>query len=337
MKQLPASIFRRFYHAKRACSFLCRYLTCLQLQQKDLLILLNPPHPPLHPGDKDHCECHARGHQERPRCALPCAWPGESRAEKVSGNPCMQHSSSPAGFLQRSELPEPLRAQSSELTAAAGQKPGSSVPIYLCPLPCAHVPVTEGKALSRQWHSQAVERGSPKLEVCTAERATGGANPRADTVPWWAPAAARAARQERKLPVPSMPPVLEKHSWAGRAAARAPAAPSAVPALQTGLQEPLGCCGMQEPSPDSPAAPSFPAACWKRLCPPCWAAEQGCLSLAVAVAACSSSCHFHVPARAREEHEQCLRALPASATLALVRASNGDTVITHGLKAHSRH
>lgn len=116
MKQLPASIFRLFYHAKRACSFLCRYLTCLQLQQKDLLILLHTPHPPLHPWGQGHCECHAKEHQERPRCALPCAGPGESRAEKVAGNPCTQHRSSPGGFLQRSELTEPLRAQSSVLT-----------------------------------------------------------------------------------------------------------------------------------------------------------------------------------------------------------------------------
>lgn len=92
---------------------------------------------------------------------------------------------------------------------------------------------------------------------------------------------------------------------------------------------------MQEPSPHTPRALHFPGACWKHLCLPCREAEKCCLSLTVAPF--TSSCHFHVPPRAREEQEQHLRALPAGATLALVRASNGDTVIIHGLKAHSRH
>lgn len=49
----------------------------------------------------------------------------------------------------RSKLTQPLRAQNSGLTAAAGQKHDGSV----YPRPHADVPVTEGEALSRQWHS----------------------------------------------------------------------------------------------------------------------------------------------------------------------------------------
>lgn len=61
----------------------------------------------------------------------------------------------------------------------------------------------------------------------------------------------------------------------------------------------------------------------------CWGAEQCCLSLTVPPF--TSSCHFPVPPRAREEQEQHLRALPvvprwplseaAMATLLLYMAS----------------
>lgn len=80
-------------------------------------------------------------------------------------------------------------------------------------------------------------------------------------------------RQERKLPVPSIPPILENHSWL-------PGQAGLVPELQqppvlpepsgTGLQEPLGRSTAQT---HTPAAPDFPGACWKHLCPPCWGAE----------------------------------------------------------------
>lgn len=101
MKQLPSSIFSLLYHAKRACSFLHRYLTCLQLQQKGLLILPHTPHPPLHPlGTRTTMNAVPRG--TRKVQAVPCLVLGqvspEPPDEKVAGNPSMQHRSSAGEF-----------------------------------------------------------------------------------------------------------------------------------------------------------------------------------------------------------------------------------------------
>lgn len=172
MKQLPSSIFRLLYHAKRACSFLHRYFTCLQLQQKDLFILPRTPHPPLQPlGPRITTNVVPGGTREGQ--AVPCLVLGQLKRRLESsacstGVPCWV-------LTDRSRLTQPPRAQSSALiAAAAGEKRGRSV--CPCPFVCARLSLPECR---RPWDrgGSSEQAGAwpgcgggqpPRQEVCVA-------------------------------------------------------------------------------------------------------------------------------------------------------------------------